>query len=59
IAVGMKVMVTTNIETDPDIMNGTHGTIVDIVLCPDEPAHNSSDTEVELENLPLYMLIKL
>ncbi|KAA1479886.1 hypothetical protein DENSPDRAFT_744835, partial [Dentipellis sp. KUC8613] len=59
IAVGMKVMVTTNVETDLDITNGARGTIVDIVLHPDEPAHNSNDTEVELENLPLYILVKL
>ena len=35
--VGMKVMVTQNVETDLDITNGARGKIVDIVLHPDEP----------------------
>jgi hypothetical protein len=37
IAIGMKVMVTNNVETDLDITNGARGEIVDIVLHPDEP----------------------
>ena len=36
LAIGMKVMVTTNVETDLDITNGARGTIVDIILHPDE-----------------------
>ena len=35
--IGMKVMVTMNIDTDLDIANGARGEIVDIVLDPDEP----------------------
>jgi hypothetical protein len=35
IAIGMRVMVTNNIETDLDITNGAQGEIVDIVLHPD------------------------
>ncbi|KZV59034.1 hypothetical protein PENSPDRAFT_564141, partial [Peniophora sp. CONT] len=37
LAVSMKVMVTTNVETDFDITNGARGTLVDIVLNPKEP----------------------
>ena len=36
-AIGMKVLVTENIEIDLDLTNGTRGEIVDIVLHPDEP----------------------
>jgi hypothetical protein len=36
-AIGMKVMVTDNIDTDLDIANGSRGEIVDVVLHPDEP----------------------
>ena len=35
--IGMKVMVTENIEIDLDLINGAWGEIVDIVLHPDEP----------------------
>jgi hypothetical protein len=35
IAIGMKVMVTQNIETDLDITNGAQGTITGGVLHPD------------------------
>src|SRR5271170_6891262 len=37
LAVGMRVMVTRNIETDLDITNGARGEITEIVLHPDEP----------------------
>jgi hypothetical protein len=37
LAVGMKVMVTANIETDLDVTNGARGEIVGIILHPDEP----------------------
>ena len=37
IAVGMKVMVTENLETDLDVTNGARGEIVGVVLHPDEP----------------------
>ena len=34
IAVGMKVMVTSNVETDLNVTNGACGEIVDIILHP-------------------------
>ena len=37
ITVGMKVMVTQNVETDLDITNGAQGTIVGTTLHPDKP----------------------
>ncbi|KZV78438.1 hypothetical protein EXIGLDRAFT_578011, partial [Exidia glandulosa HHB12029] len=37
LAVGMKVMITLNMQTDIDLANGARGEIVDIVLHPDEP----------------------
>jgi hypothetical protein len=40
----MKVMVTDNIETDLNITNGARGEIVDIVLHPDDPSINKSDS---------------
>ena len=58
LAVGMKVMVTQNVETDLDITNGAHGTIMDIVLHPDEPPLSDENT-VELKYLPSYILMKL
>ncbi|KAG9093514.1 hypothetical protein FS749_014258 [Ceratobasidium sp. UAMH 11750] len=59
LAVGMKVMVTLNVETDLDIANGTRGEIVDIVLNPDEPPFDATSTVVTLQHLPLYILVKL
>jgi hypothetical protein len=58
IAIGMKVMVTSNVETDLDITNGARGTIVDIVLHPDEP-EVVDGTIVKLKHLPSYILVKL
>ena len=53
----MNVMVTMNIDTDLDIVNGPHGEIVDIVLDPNEPPL-SQDPVVHLKHLPLYILVK-
>lgn len=59
LAIGMKVMVTQNIETDLDITNGARGKIVDIILDPDEPVHHKNSSLVKLEKLPFYFLVKL
>lgn len=59
IALGMKVMVTNNIETDLDIANGVRGEIVDIILHPDEPAIGEKECVVCLKFLPAYILVKL
>ncbi|THH12700.1 hypothetical protein EW146_g7451 [Bondarzewia mesenterica] len=58
LSVGMKVMVTTNLETDLDITNGARGDIVHIALHPDEPSIGTTDT-IHLEYLPIYILVHL
>ncbi len=58
LAIGMKVMVTTNIQTDLDLANGARGEIVDIVLHPDEPP-TSNTTIVKLKYVPAYVLVKM
>ncbi|KAG9075041.1 hypothetical protein FS749_013333 [Ceratobasidium sp. UAMH 11750] len=58
LAVGMKVMVTLNIETDLDITNGAQEEIVDIVLNPDEPPFDDTPTVATLQHLPLYILVE-
>ncbi|KAJ3511695.1 hypothetical protein NLJ89_g3948 [Agrocybe chaxingu] len=58
LAIGMKVMVTNNIETDLDLTNGARGEIVDIVLHPDEPPVGDSPI-VHLKYVPAYILVKL
>ena len=55
---GMKVMVTTNIETDLDVANGARGEIVDIILDPAEEADLESPV-VKLKKLPAFILVKL
>jgi hypothetical protein len=59
ISIGMKVMVTQNVETDLDITNGACGTIIDILLHPDEPVITEIKPIIKLRFLPLYVLIKL
>ena len=58
IAIGMKVMVTLNVDTELDVANGTRGELIDIVLDPREPpiAH---EQEVTLKYQPVYILVKL
>jgi hypothetical protein len=58
IAKGMKVLVTTNVETDLDITNGARGEIIDIILHPDKPPI-PDEPVVHLKYLPLYILVKL
>ncbi|PPQ74787.1 hypothetical protein CVT24_003726 [Panaeolus cyanescens] len=58
-ALGMKVMVTDNIETDLDITNGARGEIVDIVLHPDEPPFDKEQAIVKLKYPPAYILVKM
>ena len=54
----MKVMVTENVETDLDIMNGARGEIVNIILDPNEPPIGN-DPIVTLKHLPTYILVKM
>ena len=58
IAIGMRVMVTDNVETDLDITNSTCGEIVGIVLHEDEPLI-AQGAVVKLRYLPAYILVKL
>ncbi|OCH84311.1 hypothetical protein OBBRIDRAFT_708034, partial [Obba rivulosa] len=58
IARGMKVMVTTNIQTDLDVANGSRGEIVDFVLHPDKPPLTDGGV-MELKYMPVYLLVKL
>ncbi|KAJ3930790.1 MAG: hypothetical protein NXY57DRAFT_853411, partial [Lentinula lateritia] len=59
LAVGMKVLVTRNIETDLDITNGARGEIVVIVLDPREPTPEDGTEIVHLQYLPLYVLVQM
>ena len=58
LAIGMMIMVTTNINTDLDITNGARGKIVDIILDPHEPPL-SPDPIIRLTHPPAYILVKL
>ena len=58
LSIGMKVMVTENVETDLDITNGARGEIVGIVLHQDKPDRGQNPI-VKLKYLPTYLLIKL
>ena len=55
LALGMKVMVTDNVETDLDITNGARGKIVGITLHPDEPPVDKNEAIVKLHYLPVYI----
>ena len=60
LAIGMKVMVTTNLMTDLDVTNGARGTIIDIIFDPGEtvvPQHGQY--EVHLKHVPSYILVQL
>jgi hypothetical protein len=59
IAVGMEVMVTRNIETDLDIINGAWGTVVNIFLHPEEPPHDEEESLTTLKYPPAFILVKL
>ncbi|KAH7924255.1 hypothetical protein BV22DRAFT_1047590 [Leucogyrophana mollusca] len=59
LAIGMKVMVTFNVETDLDVANGARGEITDIVLDEHEAAYSTSQSVVELDYPPAYVLIRL
>ena len=58
LARGMKVLVTSNLETDLDLTNGARGEIVDIILHPDEPPIGKEPI-VKLQRLPAYILVKM
>jgi PIF1-like helicase len=55
---GLKVMVTSNLATDLDIMNDAQGEIVDIILGEGEPELPQSSV-VRLKKMPSCVLVKL
>lgn len=57
LAVGMKVMVTFNVNTEKDIANGSRGRIHAIILDEREPPCDGS--RVVLKYPPAYVLVKL
>ncbi|THH04463.1 hypothetical protein EW146_g10168 [Bondarzewia mesenterica] len=57
-AIGMKIMVTTNLSTEIDITNGARGEITQIVLHPNEPTPRN-ESVIHLRHLPLYILAKM
>ncbi|KIK16994.1 hypothetical protein PISMIDRAFT_112290 [Pisolithus microcarpus 441] len=59
LCVGMKVMVTQNVETDLDITNGARGVVVDILLHPEEPPLSPTHGVQHLKHMPSYVLVKL
>lgn len=58
-AKGMEVMVTYNVKTDLDVANGACGRIHDIVLNEEENPPPAGAKEVQLNNLPTYLLIEM
>ena len=59
IAVGMKVMVTFNVQTELDIANGARGEIVHIVLDEREQTYETDHPIVKLTYPPAYILVQL
>ncbi|KAI0261448.1 hypothetical protein BC834DRAFT_790249, partial [Gloeopeniophorella convolvens] len=57
IAIGMKAMITANIETELDVANGARGGVVDAML--DEDEGTGEGTVVILNKLPRYVLVKM
>jgi hypothetical protein len=53
-----KVMVTSNIEIDLDMMDGAQGKIINIILHPDESPLGDNPIII-LQHLPSYILVKL
>jgi len=57
LAIGMRVLVTLNINTDADLANGARGTIVGFILHPEEQFHD--ENTVTLQRTPLCVFVKL
>ncbi|KAJ8586731.1 hypothetical protein M405DRAFT_907694 [Rhizopogon salebrosus TDB-379] len=55
----MEVMVTHNIETDLDIINGAWGTVMNIFLHPEEPPHDEEESSTTLKYPSAFILVKL
>jgi len=48
-----------NVETELDVANGARGRIAEIVLDADEPVYDPEASEVRLNYLPPYILVKM
>jgi hypothetical protein len=59
LAVGMKVIVTFDVETDLDVANDARGEVAEIVMDEHESNFSSTNAVVELRYPPAYVLIKL
>ncbi|KAG8731578.1 hypothetical protein FRC11_003516 [Ceratobasidium sp. 423] len=59
LAIGLKVIVTLNVQMDLDVANGARGTIVGIALDPNEPPFEANAPVVELSRLPSYILVRM
>jgi ATP-dependent exoDNAse (exonuclease V) alpha subunit len=59
LAVGMKVMVTFNVDTELDVANGARGEVKEIILDERESKFCTTKPIVELDYPPAYVLIKL
>ena len=58
-AAEMNIMVTPNVQTDPDIANGVRGGIVDIILHSEGPSIPSHEQAVALRDPPAYVPVRL
>ena len=57
LAIGMHILITLNIKTELDLTNGAKGTIIGMILHPDEEV--TSAPIVHLHHTPICILIKL
>jgi hypothetical protein len=57
-AVGMKAMVLLNLTPNANLVNGTRGTIIDIILDPRETTTDDGSDTVFLEHPPAVILFK-
>ena len=58
LAVGMKVMVLVNIDTDSDLANGSRGVITDIILDKREVVEETVSSKVVLSYAPAVILFR-
>jgi hypothetical protein len=59
LAVGMRVMVTRNLDTDLDITNGARGTVTEIVVESEDSMSADEHNTIHLHSPPTYILVKL
>ncbi|KAF8425807.1 hypothetical protein L210DRAFT_3367619, partial [Boletus edulis BED1] len=59
LSIGMKVVITFNVETDLDVAIGARGEVVKVVLHEDEPFFSPPKSVVELQRPPAYVIVKM